>query len=496
MAKKTAISPTRAENYAEWYQQVVRSGELAENSSVRGCMVIKPWGYGIWENLQYQLDQRLKALGHENIYCPVFIPLSHMEKEAEHVEGFAKECAVVTHHRLEQDGQGGLKPAGELEEPLIVRPTSETIIGESFSRWVESYRDLPILVNQWANIVRWEMRTRLFLRTCEFLWQEGHTAHVSRDEAMQEASTILDVYHDFVRDSLAMPVIKGEKTESERFPGAENTYCIEAMMQDKKALQAGTSHFLGQNFARAFEIDYLSADGEQEFAWTTSWGVSTRLIGGLIMMHSDDDGLRLPPMVAPLHVVILPILHDDADRQKIMDYCESLAAELRQQVFSGMPLKVKIDYRDKRGGEKAWQWVKKGVPLRIEIGPKECEAGEVSLSRRDKAYRDREKLSREQLINSAVEQLQALQQNLYQQALDYQQQHTHTVESKADFYQFFEQGNGFVWAHWCGDAAIEQQIQQDLGVTIRCLPLEHDGPGVCIFSGKPSAQVAIFARAY
>src|SRR5829696_6975726 len=374
MAKQamSAISPTRAENFPEWYQQVVKTADLAENSDVRGCMVIKPWGYAIWENMQRRLDAMFKATGHENAYFPLFIPMSFLEKEAQHVEGFAKECAVVTHHRLEPDGKGGLRPAPSalLEEPLIVRPTSETIIGATFARWVQSYRDLPILINQWANVVRWELRTRLFLRTTEFLWQEGHTVHADEAEAREETMRMLDVYADFAEHTMAMPVIKGEKTAGERFPGAVSTYTIEAMMQDRKALQAGTSHFLGQNFAKAQEIKFQSEAGALEYAWTTSWGVSTRLVGGLIMTHADDDGLVLPPRLAPKHVVLLPIYRNDEERSQVMPYVQSLKKEIDKLHFDHRCILSFIDDRDLRGGEKNWQHVKKGVPIRVEVGPK------------------------------------------------------------------------------------------------------------------------------
>ena len=381
----SAISPTRAENFPEWYQQVVKAADLAENSDVRGCMVIKPWGYAIWENMQRRLDAMFKATGHENAYFPLFIPMSFLEKEAQHVEGFAKECAVVTHHRLEPDGKGGLRPApsAQLEEPLIVRPTSETIIGATFARWVQSYRDLPILINQWANVVRWELRTRLFLRTTEFLWQEGHTVHANEAEAREETMRMLDVYADFAEHTMAMPVIKGEKTAGERFPGAVSTYSIEAMMQDRKALQAGTSHFLGQNFAKAQDIKFQDVNGQEVYAWTTSWGVSTRLIGGLVMTHSDDDGLVLPPKLAPAHVVILPIYRNDEEKSEVMPYCATLERELASQLFAGEPIRVRIDNRDMRGGDKKWQWVKRGVPIRIEIGPRDVAGGKISFGRRD-----------------------------------------------------------------------------------------------------------------
>ena len=351
---KTAISPTRQEDYPEWYQQVIRAADLAELSPVRGCMVIKPWGYSLWENIQRVLDGMFKETGHQNAYFPLFIPMSYLEKEAQHVEGFAKECAVVTHHRLEADKKGGLKPAGPLEEPLVVRPTSETIIGEMFAKWVQSYRDLPLLINQWANVVRWEMRTRMFLRTTEFLWQEGHTVHATAEEAMQETRLMLDIYADFAENYMAMPVIKGEKTEIERFPGAVRTFCIEAMMQDRKALQSGTSHFLGQNFARASNIKFLNKEGAEEFAWTTSWGVSTRLIGALIMTHSDDDGFVLPPKLAPAHVVVLPIIHDDSAKSEILSYADRIAKELRLQSFAGRKVEGVVDTREMRGGTKFW----------------------------------------------------------------------------------------------------------------------------------------------
>jgi prolyl-tRNA synthetase len=374
---KTAITPTRAEDYAEWYQQVVKAADLAENSPVRGCMVIKPWGYAIWENIQKTLDRMFKDTGHVNAYFPLLIPLSFLEKEAAHVEGFAKECAVVTHHRLEakKDGTPGLTPAGPLEEPLIIRPTSETIIGEVYAKWVQSYRDLPILINQWANVMRWEMRTRLFLRTSEFLWQEGHTVHATDKEAIEETMRMHDVYADFAENYMAMPVIKGEKTADERFPGAVNTYTIEAMMQDRKALQAGTSHFLGQNFAKAAGIKFQSVAGKEEIAWTTSWGVSTRLVGGIIMTHSDDDGLVLPPKLAPQHAVILPIYKNDDEKKTVLEYCNSLRKELMAQTFNQARVEVFIDDRDLRGGEKAWQHVKKGVPLGVH-GPARPEGQE------------------------------------------------------------------------------------------------------------------------
>lgn len=495
---KTAITPTREQNYPEWYQQVIKAADLAEVSPVRGCMIIKPWGYAIWEHVQTILNAKFKATGHKNLYFPLLIPLSFMQKEAEHIEGFAKECAVVTHTRLATDADGKLVPASPLEEAYIIRPTSEAIIGDAFSRWIQSYRDLPMLVNQWANVVRWEMRTRLFLRTTEFLWQEGHTAHATDKEAMQESLQMLDVYEQFARDYLAMPVIKGEKTPSERFPGAENTYTIESMMQDKKALQAGTSHFLGQHFSRSFNIKYLSAEGKEEFAWTTSWGVSTRLLGGLIMTHSDDNGLVLPPRMAPSHVVILPVIHKEEDRANILAYCQQLAEDLRQISYHERRIEVEIDTRELAGGEKAWNWVKKGIPVRLEIGNKECTAETVFMGRRDKEYKERASLSRQAFLANLTSMLDEMQANLLQRALNFQKQNTVVINSKEEFYQFFKgEGGGFALAHWNGSAEIEATVKKELGVTIRCIPFENkSGEGKCIFTGEPSAQQVIFAKAY
>jgi prolyl-tRNA synthetase len=494
---KTAITPTREQDYPEWYQQVIKAADLAEVSPVRGCMIIKPWGYALWENIQRVLDDQIKATGHKNLYFPLMIPLSFMQKEAEHVEGFAKECAVVTHHRLAKDADGKLVPASPLEEPYILRPTSETIIGDAFSRWIQSYRDLPLLINQWANIVRWELRTRMFLRTTEFLWQEGHTAHATAEEAMQESRLMLDVYARFAEEYMAMPVTKGEKTESERFPGAVNTYCIEAIMQDKKALQAGTSHFLGQHFSRGFNIKFLSAAGKEEFAWTTSWGMTTRLIGGLIMTHSDDNGLILPPKLAPAHIVILPIIHKEEDRANILTYCQQLANELRQQYYHGRLLSVEIDTRELTGGEKSWSWVKKGVPIRLEIGNKEYTNQTVFMGRRDKDYKDRNSIAREVFLNSVINELDEMQANLLARAQAFKKQNTVVINSQEDFYRFFEKDGGFALAHWNGNAEIEAKVKQDLSVTIRCIPLEESAePGRCIFTGEPSKQRVIFAKAY
>ena len=494
---KTAITPTRAENYPEWYQQIIKAADLAEVSPVRGCMIIKPWGFAIWENMRHVLDEKFKETGHKNAYFPLLIPLSFMQKEAEHIEGFAKECAVVTHHRLAKNDEGKLVPAGELEEPYIIRPTSETIIGDAFSRWVQSYRDLPLLINQWANVMRWEMRTRMFLRTTEFLWQEGHTAHATAPEAMQESLKMLDVYADFAEQYMAMPVVKGEKTASERFPGAVNTYCIEAMMQDKKALQAGTSHFLGQHFSRGFNIKYLSADGKEEFVWTTSWGTSTRLIGGLIMTHSDDDGLIVPPKLAPLHIVILPIIHKEEDRANILNFCRQLRDELRNIRYHDRRLEIEIDARELTGGEKSWSWVKKGVPIRLEIGNKEVAANSVFMGRRDKEYKDRKAISKQEFLQNVTRELDEMQTNLLNRAREFQKQNTVTINNKDDFYEFFKGNGGFALAHWNGSAEVEKKLKEDLSVTIRCIPFTvKKESGKCIFTGEESQQRVIFAKAY
>jgi prolyl-tRNA synthetase len=504
---KTAITPTRAENYAEWYQQVIAGADLAETSPVRGCMIIRPWGYALWENMQRALDDMFKATGHVNAYFPLFIPLSFFQKEAAHVEGFAKECAVVTHHRLEADEDGKLVPTGELEEPLVVRPTSETIIGDAFSRWVQSYRDLPLLINQWANVVRWEMRTRLFLRTAEFLWQEGHTAHATREEAVTETTRMLDVYADFAERWMAVPVIKGEKTEGERFPGADRTFCIEAMMQDRKALQAGTSHFLGQNFSRASGIQFLDQNGAQQFAWTTSWGVTTRLIGALLMTHSDDDGFVLPPRLAPQHVVIVPIFRTDEERARVLEYCRRVATELRAERYADAPVRVAVDEREERGGEKVWQWVRKGVPVRLEIGPRDMEKDAVFMGRRDRAPKDKSSVGRAELVATIAATLQSIQDELHARATAYRAAHTRVIDDRDEFYAYFTPERvgegaptpihgGFALAHFSGEIELERRIKDDLGVTVRCIPLDGGEPGTCPFTGKPSAQRVVWAKAY
>jgi prolyl-tRNA synthetase len=504
MSDKTAITPTRQQDFPEWYQQVIKAADLAENSEVRGCMVIKPWGYALWERMQSVLDRMFKDTGHRNAYFPLFIPLSYLEKEAAHVEGFAKECAVVTHHRLEAK-DGKLVPAGQLSEPLVVRPTSETIIGAAYARWVKSWRDLPILLNQWANVVRWEMRPRLFLRTAEFLWQEGHTAHETKDEAVEETMKMLRVYETFARDYLAIPVITGEKSESERFPGAVQTYCIEAMVQDRKAIQAGTSHFLGQNFAKASGIEFQSREGKVENAWTTSWGVSTRLIGTLIMAHGDDDGLILPPRIAPSHVVILPITPKEETRAAVLEAAENLAKALRNERYHGNPIEVEVDSRDLGGGVKSWEWIKKGIPLRIEIGPRDLEQGTVALARRDKSPKEKAFLPAAEVPGKVPAILDEIQAALLARATAFRDSEMRVIESKEEFYAFFTPKNadkpeihgGFALAHWNGSPAVEEQIKTDLKVTIRCLPFE-DSPktGICIFTGEPSRQRVVWAKSY
>ena len=498
---KSAISPTREQDYAAWYQEVVKASDMAENSPVRGCMVIKPWGYALWENIVHQMDIMFKETGVKNAYFPLFIPLSYLEKEAEHVEGFAKECAVVTHHRLEKDGKGGLKPAGKLAEPLIVRPTSETIIGESMARWTSSYRDLPLLLNQWANVVRWEMRTRMFLRTSEFLWQEGHTAHATEAEAKERTMLMLDVYTKFVEEYLAMPVIRGQKTVSERFPGADDTICIEAMMQDKRALQAGTSHFLGQNFAKGSGIKFQNEEGEEAYAWTTSWGSSTRMIGGMIMVHSDDDGLVLPPRLAPAHVVILPIFKKDEDSRIIMESVQGLKDVLEEKLFHGRKIQVEIDDRD-IGGTRGWDWVKKGVPVRIELGPRDIQNNSVFMARRDEPTSLKQSMNREEFIHQITDILDNIQDNLFNRAVNYQKEHTFEIDDKKAFYKLYKNTKGyhngaFVMAHWCGSEKCEEKIKKELSVTIRCIPF--DSPiedGKCISCDNASSRRVLFAKAY
>jgi prolyl-tRNA synthetase len=501
MAKecRCAISPTREEDYPGWYQQVVKVAELAENSAARGCMVIKPWGWGIWENIQKVLDGMIKDSGHENAYFPLFIPKSFLEKEAEHVEGFAKECAVVTHHRLEKDEvNGGLKPAGELSEPYIVRPTSETIIGDTYSKWVNSYNDLPILINQWANVVRWEMRPRLFLRNVEFLWQEGHTVHATEEEAVNETLKMLDVYETFSREYLAIPVLTGRKSANERFPGAVETYCIEAMMQDGKALQAGTSHFLGQNFSKASDIKFTDSDGQIKFGWTTSWGVSTRLIGALVMSHSDDNGLVLPPKIAPQHIVILPILKKNEEMNKeIIGSCESLKKELEGLSFGDIRIRVKIDKRSHiNNGEKSWEWIKKGIPIRLEIGERDIKKDQVFLGRRDRMPKDKMSIDRADFISEVSNILEDIQKTIYQRSLDFRSQHIKSIGTEVEFNNFFESGEiGFVKCYWAGTSEDEEEIKQRLNVTIRLIE-RADSESFCFLTGAQTKEIAIFGRSY
>lgn len=498
MANKTAITPTRSQDYPEWYQQVIAAADMAENSPVRGCMVIKPWGYAIWEHIQQYLDKRFKETGHVNAYFPLLIPLSYLEKEAEHVEGFAKECAVVTHHRLVPDGKGGLIPGGELEEPLVIRPTSETIIGEMFAKWVQSYRDLPLLINQWANIIRWEMRTRLFLRTTEFLWQEGHTVHATAEDATNETLMILELYARFATDVLAIPVIKGEKPSFERFPGAISTYCIEAMMQDFKALQAGTSHFLGQNFAKSSNIQFLNKDNQLEHAWTTSWGVTTRLIGGIIMTHSDDDGLILPPRISPHHLVIIPVYKTPEEKESVLAYCTNIKNLISAQMFYGEPVRVHIDDRDMRGGEKTWHWIKKGVPLRVEVGPRDLQNNSVFLGRRDHAPQEKQNVAHDTFVSSIVTLLEDIQNTILTRATKYRDDNSVEVQTLDEFNKIFARnGSAFVSCYAIDDKSIEEFIKP-LQVTARCIPLGQDSAssGKCIFTGKPVLKKMIFAKAY
>ncbi len=511
MAKpQNAIVPSRSEDFPEWYQQVVRASDLAENSEVRGCMVIKPWGYGLWEQIQSQLDKMFKDTGHKNAYFPLLIPLSYLEKEAEHAEGFATECAVVTHHRLEaqkdENGKTKMIPTGKLSEPFIIRPTSETIIGAAFARWIESYRDLPLLINQWANVMRWEMRPRLFLRTAEFLWQEGHTVHETSEEAWEETEKILDVYEKFAREHLAIPVLTGEKTENERFPGADRTLCIEAMVQDKKAIQAGTSHFLGQNFSKASDISFAGRDGSKQFGWTTSWGVSTRLVGTLIMAHGDDDGIKLPPMVAPTQVVILPIIPKEKDRDSVMTAVHQLADQLNNVKYAGLPLRVEIDDRDMHGGAKNWEWIKKGAPIRVEIGPRDVEKGSVAVTRRDKPHKEKQFIEAQEFLEEVGNILQQIQSNLLAEATEFRDANMQKIDSMEDFIQFFTPSNkekpeihgGFALCHWAGSNEEEEKIAKDYKVTIRCIPNgdQFVEEGTCILTSKPSNRRVVFSKAY
>lgn len=482
---------SRDQDYSQWYIDIVQKANLADYSAVRGCMVIKPLGYAIWENMQQQLDRMFKETGHVNAYFPLFIPKSFLSREAQHVEGFAKECAVITHHRLKNapDGSGVIvDPEAKLEEELIVRPTSETIIWDTYRTWINSYRDLPLLINQWANVVRWEMRTRLFLRTTEFLWQEGHTAHATKEEAEVETRTILDVYAKFAEEWMAMPVIKGIKTPNERFAGADETYCIEALMQDGKALQAGTSHFLGQNFAKAFDVKFLNENNEQEYVWATSWGVSTRLVGGLIMTHSDDDGLVLPPKLAPLQVVIVPI---PKPAPEIDEAAEKVMKALKAK---GISVKYDLDMK-KRPGFKFAEYEMHGVPVRVAIGARDLAEGKVEVARRD----TKEKTSQpfEGIADYIADLLDDIQQNLFNRAVEYRATHTTSVNNFDDFNDALDNKGGFVSAHWDGTTETELKIKELTKATIRCIPLENEQEeGTCVLTGKPSKQRVLFARAY
>lgn len=482
----------RADDYAQWYNDLVLKADLAEHSDVRGCMVIKPHGFAIWEKIQHALDGMFKETGHVNAYFPLFIPKSYLAKEADHVEGFAKECAVVTHYRLKSDGEKGLivDPEAKLEEELIVRPTSETIIWNTYRGWIKSYRDLPLLINQWANVVRWEMRTRLFLRTTEFLWQEGHTAHATREEAEEETRRMLDVYARMAEEWLAIPVVKGVKTASERFAGAVDTYCIEAMMQDGKALQAGTSHFLGQNFAKAFDVVFTNKENRQEHVWATSWGVSTRLMGALIMTHSDDHGLVLPPKLAPVQVAIVPIAKNDEQMAAIRAYVEPLLASMR-----GKGITVKFDDDDtKKPGWKFAEYEFKGYPIRIAIGPRDMENGTVEVARRDTL--EKQVMQATDLADKVEHLLQAIQDNLFQKALALRDNMTRAVETYDEFKVAIEEG-GFILAHWDGTAATEARVKEETKATIRCIPMDGKAvPGKCMVTGAPSERRVLFARAY
>ncbi len=497
--RKNAISPSRQENYPEWYQQVIKAADLAENSPVRGCMVIKPYGYAIWELMRGVLDTMIKETGHENACFPLLIPLSFLEQEAEHVKGFAKECAVVTHHRLETNEQGKLVPASPLEEPFVIRPTSETVIGYHYAKWVQSYRDLPILINQWANVMRWEMRPRLFLRTSEFFWQEGHTVHESKAQAVEETLKMLDVYEDFVQNYLAIPVLKGVKTKDERFPGAVDTYTIETMTQDGKALQSGTSHYLGQNFAKASQIKFLNRKGEVEYAYTTSWGATTRLIGGLIMTHSDDDGLILPPRVAPKQVIIIPVFKEDT-KEKVLAYCQKLAGEIANEDYHGVKIRVQLDDRDMRGGEKTWAAVKRGIPIRIEVGPRDIEADSLMVSFRNQDAKEKASIPRRDFVDRLSQYLEEIQTNLFEKALAFRKKRSAKIDSLAEFEKFFASDGGFAYCHW-NEAAIDHEILKKLKVTPRCIPLtspdiELDDLGKCIFTGLESKRRVVFATSY
>ena len=487
--------PTRAEDYSQWYVDLVKKADLAENSDVRGCMVIKPYGYAIWENMQRNLDKMFKDTGHVNAYFPLFVPKSMFEAEEKNAEGFAKECAIVTHYRLKTDpsrpGKLMVDPDAKLEEELVVRPTSEAIIWNTYKKWIQSYRDLPILINQWANVVRWEMRTRLFLRTAEFLWQEGHTAHATRVEAEKETLQMLDVYAEFVEKFLALPVIKGKKSDGEKFPGAVDTYCIEALMQDGKALQAGTSHYLGQNFAEAFGVQFSNKEGKLEYVWGTSWGASTRLIGALIMAHSDDEGLVLPPRLAPIHVVIIPIFRSEEEMAKITAAIDPIITSLRKAGLS-----VKFDNRDThKPGYKFAEYEMRGVPVRIAVGPRDLESGTIEVARRD--TKEKQVMKMDGVVAAVQNLLEEIQTNLYNRALRFRESKTTRVDNYDQFKQVLEEKGGFILAHWDGTGETEQKIKEETKATIRCIPLDGEKEnGKCVYSGKPSSGRVVFARAY
>lgn len=496
----------RSENFAQWYQDIIKEADLAENSSVRGCMIIKPWGFAIWERIQKILDKMIKDTGHQNVYFPMLIPLRFLEKEAAHVDGFAKECAVVTHYRLEANSEGKLVPApdAKLQEPLIIRPTSETVIGEAMASWVQSYKDLPILINQWCNVMRWEMRPRLFLRTSEFLWQEGHTAHATSGEALEETLKMLDVYEDLAWNYLAIPVIKGEKTENERFPGAVHTYTIEAMMQDGKALQAGTSHFLGQNFSKAYDISYMTKEQEKEYAWTTSWGVTTRLVGALVMTHSDDEGLVLPPQVAPHQVILIPVIKKDDSPEEIISFCKTIASALSELTWEKEPLRVHVDTCFKSPQDKFWEAVKKGVPLRIEVGKREMESGILALSKRTGPAKERFTIKTVELESQIPALLTQIQASLLENALSYRNKNTVSVTSMEALEAVFSKDEThslpFVKVYYHPQADQIETIQEKLKtlkISVRCAPLgNQDKEGLCLFTHQPTHQEVILARSY
>lgn len=489
MAEK--ITP-KSSDYSQWYNDIIKAADLAEHSDVKGCMVIKPYGFAFWEQIQAELDRRFKATGHQNAYFPLFVPKAFFGREAEHVEGFAKEAAVVTHYRLRASEEGGVEvdPEARLDEELVVRPTSETIIWNAYRNWIQSYRDLPLLINQWANVVRWEMRTRLFLRTSEFLWQEGHTAHATRDEAVEEAEQMLEVYRSFVEDHMAIPLLTGMKGENEKFAGADTTYCIEALMQDGKALQAGTSHFLGQNFAKAFDVKYATAEGGQEYVWATSWGVSTRLIGGLIMTHSDDEGLVLPPKLAPLQIVIVPIYKNDQEFQAVDQQARAIHQQLQELGYV-----VKYDNDDKKKpGWKFSEYEVKGTPVRIAIGPRDLANEQVEVARRDHRTKAFHPIA--DLHESIPALLADIQQSLYQKARSFREAHTHVVDDYQTFKELIASSGGFIYAHWDGTVETEERIKEETKATIRLIPFEKSEPGHCIYTGQPSPYRVVFARAY